>query len=959
MAGVAIMATAIAGGQAEAQTRAYDLPAQAATDGIPAFAKQAGTQILASGDEVAGKRTNAVRGRYSVEDALKRLLQGTGLTASFNNQAGFITIRKTSAATVPSYQRASAATDPGQELANAPDIVVTGSRLAQANADTPAPVSVFDRERITQIGANGVADVLRNLPQETFATGESFSFAGSQAVQLRGLGLGTTLVLVNGRRTVTSALQGARSVFDLNMIPLPAVERVEVLSSASSAVYGSDAVGGVVNVILKSEIERPTVDLYYGLTPHGGNREKRASLSFGLNSSSVRSAFTFDYFDRDPLFGRDRSMVADADYTRFGSIDRRAQTANPGNVYSTTSANLRGLNSTFAAVPIGSTGVGLTPGSFAATAGKLNLDTLPRFSSIIPAARRISGMGTVEVDITDDVTGFGEFMYVDRKEVMTQPPASLANLVVPATNPFNPFGTPVRVNFLLSGLGAREQVSTSQFYRAVAGLKGKIGDWRWEVSGLLTGDSSLDRPVLALDQAKVTAALAARDPAQALNPFQDGPGGSPELLKSLYGAQIRNRFRSTSKQVGGHVSGPLFSLPAGRVELLVGGEIRNEAIVFNSNPTIHLDVDRKTWAGFTELRLPLVSKDMNIPLMRSLTLRAAGRYDHYNDFGGTANPELGLIWDVVSGLQLRASYGESFRAPSLFELYSPQVSTSQVAQIMDPRRNETYRIDVQMGGNTNLEPERARSYTLGAVIRPDFAPGLNVSIDYFNIRQNLRVQRFTTGVVVANEGLFPGRVIRLAPSAADTAAGLPGRVQSIDARSANFGGVATDGIDFNASYRIDTGFGLFVPTLSATYVASFKDSLVPGATVLDRAGRANLSGSIPEWRATGGLSWSLHGFRASVTGRYTSSYDDVNFLGVLTGRKVHSRMMTDAQISYRFGEGGGPSVLGGLTLRLGAVNLFNRRPPFSQVIDVNGLGYDPSQADLRQRFLYVALSKTF
>lgn len=962
----------------QAQQRAFDLPAGEATRTIPEFGRQAGVQISAPTKDLRGVHTQAIKGQMDVQEALRRLLAGTNLELSRSNSSVLVIRKTASSASAPvigsSTARtsensasngqagsAAAALSQNADASKGEDIVVTGSRLPQFGADGPAPVTTFSEEKIQQLGSSNVADVLNFLPQNSFFFNESFNFGGSRSVQLRGLGTGTTLVLVNGRRTVTSSLQAARNNFDLNQIPISAVERIEVLSNSASAIYGADAIGGVVNIILKKEIKHPVVDLYYGFTPDGDSDEKRASLSFGLSSSRFRSAFTVDYFKRTPLFGRDRDITANADFRRFGSVDRRSNNSNPGNVFSTTAAPLPGLTSTFAAVPAGSTGVGLTPADFRATQGTLNLESLNSFASIIPESERYSGSASLEFDLTDNVTLFGDALYSHTNDRAFRSPNALSNSLVPANNPFNPFGVPVRVRFLLTSLGPQEVHAEDESFRGVLGARGKVANWNWEVAYLRTKDTSRSGIFFNfLDPVKVRAALASTNPATALNPFQDGPGGSPQLLASLLATPTEDPGESGAQQISAVVSGPLFQLPAGPVELVIGGEARKEDILFNValdtvGTFVNLVADRKTEALFGELRVPIIA---NVPMFKRLSVTGAARYDHYNDFGGTFNPQVAVEWEVDRALMLRASYGTSFRAPPLFELYSPQIRVPN-STVTDPRRNNEIALaTVQTAGNPDLNPEKANSWSAGLVYRPGWLSNTRFSVDYWNIKQKQRVQRFTAADVIRNEAALPGRVVRAAPSPQDTAAGLPGPITFVDATSLNFGSVDTDGLDIRADYSRQTSAGTFSANLAGTYVFNFDAADLPTSPTIERAGRAFTQGSVPEWKVTGTLGWSYEGLLATTTARYTDSYDDATTLNVLNGRRVDSRVLVDAQVAFDFGKGlhNPPGWLNGTVVRVGVNNLFDVAPPFSEI---SSSGYDQSQADVRQRFVYLKLSKTF
>ena len=387
------------------------------------------------------------------------------------------------------------------------------------------------------------------------------------------------------------------------------------------------------------------------------------------------------------------------------------------------------------------------------------------------------------------------------------------------------------------------------------------------------------------------------------------------------------------------------------------GELRSEAILYRT-ATINLPVDRKTQAAFGEIRVPVVSPDMNVPMVRRLTLTAAGRYDHYSDTGGTFNPQFGAEWLVNRDLSFRAAYSTSFRAPTLYELYQPMTLTVG-GSITDFRRNsESYPVDILYAGSTALAPEKAKAISAGMVLNPSWLDGFRLDVDYWRIKQNLRVQRFSALDILRNEAAFPERVFREAPTPADIAAGLPGHIQRIIATSINYGGVETDGVDIKAEYTIKSSIGIFQPSLAATFVNSFAAANFPNTPKVERAGRANLDGSIPKWRGTGSLSWSLDGFQLGAVGRYVGGYDDVDFTGALTGRRVPSTLIFDLQAGIRFGDDGvrAAAWLDGFAFRVGAINAFDRKASYS---DVQISGYDPALGDLRQRFVYFRITRQF
>jgi len=968
----AVLATSEAQTAVAREVHRFDVSPTNTAQAIQSFGLQSGVQIIAAGEGLEGKRLNVVTGEHSVDEGLRLLLAGTGLTHQYVGERAVALVPQTQAgddlrvaqatpAAPPAAQSTPAPASSGEELSEffvEDNIVVVGSRLRLEEAEKAGLVTTFDRQQIEQLGASNVADVLNYLPQQSFSQNESTNSTGSRTVRLRGLGLGTTLVLINGRRTVTSSLTSTTNFFDLNTIPLAAVERVEVLSDSASAVYGADAVGGVVNIVLRNISNDPFVNVYYGAAD-GGADERRLSAGLGHEGERHNISVILDAFDRDILTGDARDRWANADYTRFGSVDRRVATSNPGNISSRTAANLPGLNSTFAAVPVGSSGVGLTPSSFAATAGTRNMFSSLSQSSIVPEAQRLSGTVLGEFKITDRTSLFGEVLYVDREDERLAQPSSLNNAQVAANNPFNPFGVAVNASFLFAD--PQTTISESDSLRAVAGIKGWLGEWDWEFSALEVADNGTSSVENVIDAAKAAAALASTNAATALNVFQDGPGGSPELIASLRAPVTVNNLSSDTYQGSSFIRGPLpWELPGGAVNVVFGAEGRREHFHFeNKQSNIFVTEDRDVAAVFTEARVPFVNRDMGVPLVDSLAITLAGRYDDYSDFGDTFNPQYGLEWGFIPQLAMRASYGTSFRPPSLYELYQP--ATTVGVAVIDPRRNNetTPNVALTSAGNPNLEPEESDSLSVGLVFTPGRADGLRTAVTYWTITQDQRVQRPLQSIVLANEAFFANRITRANPLPADIAAGRPGRLTALNLSAMNFGELETDGVDLQLTGSWNTSFGRLAPNISATWVNSYTARDFATTPEVERVGIANSQGTIPRWRATSTLAWTWHGLGVTPAVRWTSGYHDVNNLGALTGKEVSSLTLVDLQASANFGEllpNSGP-WLDGFSMRLGVFNLLDKEAPFAEVGAVQG--YDSSQGELRQRFAYLYLQKAF
>lgn len=942
-----------------------DIKSQPLADALTAWAELTGYQIVVPQSKAAERIVPPIQGSMTAQESLDRLLAGSGLIFERINERT-LAIREDYSVPLP------VETESEQKpmLASLERVEVTGSRILMTVEDikangwplTPAPVTVFSRKKLDQLGVSQTADFLDYLTQQPFRTREA-NISG-QFAQTRGLGFDNTVVLINGRRTLPSALTVDWNAFDLNTIPQAAIQQIEVLSDSASAVYGSDAIGGVVNIILKKNIEDTTLDLDYG-TAANGSEEQRAAFMSGYSNESLRTSVVLEYFHRSALSGADRDRLSNQDFRRFGGQDYRFVYANPGNISSLTSDNLPGLPSSFAAIPAGSTGIGLTSEDFVATAGQQNKDSLYRYYTILPEMERRGATGSFELDLTSEITAFGEVLYVDKTHKREYPPERLTGAVVPATNPFNPFGVSVAVDYLFESIGPGLQEQHSEIVRGSAGLRGTWDTWDWEMSFLRSDDQASVRKKNEVDMSRVAAALSATDPSQALNVFQDGPGGSPALLASLVANTRPGRYSSAGTQASGVLRGPLLNLPAGPVQVVAGGEWRSEGVRYdqpNSSGapgSIVVNGDRNVTAFFGELRIPLVDPAMQVTAINALSFTLAARNDGYSDFGDTFNPQYGLLWKPLSDVALRASYGTSFRAPSQFDLYLPRTTYFSLA-ISDPLRNgQTAIITLDAGGNPNVRPTVARSASAGIVMTPHAVPQLEISASYWRIDMEKLVAIPPMLLLAATDPDGSDRVVRAERTAEDIAAGLPGVLTYLDISRMNTGSLKTSGVDFAAAYAFDTSHGRFAPSLSATWVNQYETVTFPGEPSVERVGVANYaSGTIPRWRMVGSLEWSLRGLSLSTTVRHTPHYWDTNAFGQVIDRHVSSQTLVDAQASVELGSVlGESSAWSGTKLTAGISNLFDKEPGFAEAGGAEG--YDSSQGDLRQRFGYLRLSKRF
>lgn len=902
------------------------------TSVLEQFSRQTGLQVITQLSVSESKTTEIgpYVGHATADAALKELLKDTDLSYDWLDK--FTITLFTVVVEAPRAED------------NVQEVLVTGSRLRSVE-DGPAPIRVYGGGRIDRFGVSSVADLTRYLTQQPYSFSSGYLQSGAQFFQMRGLGFDTTLVLINGRRVPPSANSISLNAVDINSIPLTAVERVEVMFDSASAIYGADAIGGVVNIIMKNRIDEPEVYLHYGQAD-GGGEQRRAAVSIGSSDDRLKSSLVLDYFEQGALMGSERDLWNDQDFRRFGGRDYRVSTANPGNVYSIVVGQpLPGLSSSRAAVPSGTTNGKLTPADFLATDGATNSESSTSSWSITHPTERTSAYGSTEYSATEQLSLFGEFLAANGESIALRTQPSVIRQVVPATNPFNPFAVPVAVDYSFTGMDPLSYTYDTDLLRLVGGARGKIGRWDWEVSGLRHRENGSSTARGALDISRVIAAINSQDPQTALNLFSDGPAGSAELLDSLVGPPQKFSFSFSSAQYSGFARGPLFSVGGRSTELVVGGEWRHDGAGFFESGK-RVDVGRDIASVFSEVR---------IPILEQLSLKLAVRGDDYGDGEQVVNPQYGITWRPAKDWLFRAAYGTSFRPPSLYELYMPVVQPLQ--PIADPLRNgQVSNVAFIVGGNPDLEVVTARSFTTGFVFSPLQMPGLRIGASYWRVVMDNRITTPVYQELLKPGNPFGDRVVRDPQSAEDIRAGWAGRLQSINLTRVNFGDLDTSGIDFDLSLLMEHSWGALKLDWALTWVDEYLSRDMSQALPLDRVGIANVQGTVPEWRAVTSLSWKLGQIGASTTMAYTPSYRDADMaLGPLD-RRIDSQTIVDLQAwaDLRFE---GNALLDRTTLTLGARNVFDRIPEFANA--GASLGYDYSQGELTRRFVYFRVSKRF
>jgi iron complex outermembrane recepter protein len=912
--------------------------------------------------------------------------------------------RETVDADVGAQGPSSASTAPGSAAAereSAPhagqEMVVTGTRLKQTSFSAASPVQVVDRKELEQSGASNVADVVTYL---TAAQGSGFQGAGSQSfgtvsINLRGLGEGATLVLLNGRRLPLSGAYNPKGqqFADLSTIPLVAIERVEILRGGASAIYGSDAVAGVINIITRKNFDGARVELDGQTTTRFDQRDGTASVALGASSQRGRVFVAGSYFSRSELVANQR------DWTKDGYISEEGY---PGTFVLGTKT-------------IPDPACSSVPGSalVAGATGPICSFQYRNFDSLSPKASRANMFGSGEYDLTKHTTAFGELLasqlrggYISSPAFPIPPPF----LTVPANHVDNPFGQPVLAIIRPVGAeagGSRAETDDNTL-RGVVGLRGDLEGvaagtpfetWTWEAYATAATDRSEFILPDTLRGAIQNALNSCSNPAalsNCYNPFYSSVNGtgtpnSTALINSFYGAQT-SITDSQMQTVNAGMSGTLFDLPGGEFAVAFGGELRHESRAtrfdHDSNEDLYSFLlgntdafaQREVYGGYGEL---------GWPLLHGLMLQTAGRVEYYTDIQRSAfSPSAGLTLSpaellgrdnassALRRLQFRGQVTSAFRAPNLYQSfpgYVVQPSSENVGQPLP-----VY-LPVQGFGNPDLKPEHALAVSGGVTWAP--IREVNLSGDFWDYDYKDRIELQNAQQLI-NQYLAGGAAPQVVVDP------VSGQISRVTTKFINIpGDVVTNGIDFSGfvtltnrtfgdsapedrSHKLTFGaVGTYLLTFNYPYSEASPRTL-PNGTVLppaycngttptspcNAAGIRNFNNvwqSMPRWRVNFPVTWSYLGHSASFITHYISSYlDDVDPRADGSYDTISSWVTFDLQYSYTLKNWLGRE----LTMRIGVYNLADADPP-----KVNGLttSYDYTLADPRGRMLYGKLIGQF
>ena len=854
----------------------------------------------------------------------------------------------------------SRATTTGNQGTNELDeIIVTGSHIHGAVAAGSKPI-VITREQIDASGYQRIEDVLARVTQNSNRTNaatrdgnevNNYDNRGAE-VQLRGLGLGTTLTLVNGQRQGASGYQG--SFVDVSSIPAAAIERVEILPEGSSALYGSDAIGGVVNIILRKDFEGIEVRARAS-TADGEVAERTLAAIWGHSGSDGHVLFGLQYDDSGALPCRARTYcAANGDLRRFGGSDQRIIGGNPGTIIKLDNNELT------AAIPRGQDGSHLLASQLVRDTanhadGVVGNDLLPQQhmrSAFLNAAIRLSRRWELSID--------GRYTARDFESSFPQPTRPFT---VPTGNAYNHFGVPATIAYdFTPDVGPVIDHGRTETSFLSTGLKGSLPrDWQLRLTAAYSQSSTHFFEYNNLNADGVDAALGSGDPATALNLFGDGSHSPAAVLATLRDQSVvlkyPDQFITTLASV--IADGPLFTGPAGPVRLAVGGDFRREHSIGLNIGFGRENRGRDEAAVFAEFAIPLIAARAG-STAQILSLSLAARHDHYDDVGGSFNPKVGLSWRPLETLNLRANWGTSFRAPPFFWSDPDLKGDAYVADIFDPTSSiHTARALALVGTGRDLKPETSTAWSIGADLRPNAAPNLSLSGTYFDIdyRGKIRNVGVDSADFLTQEASLASLITRN-PTQTQILAACQGVTRFlpnstgdcrdpitviIDARSRNLARVRTRGVDFDTEYAIDSARGGWSIGLNGTYTISLNQQITPTAPAFEIA---DTVGNPLKLRLSARLAWSSGSWTVQTIVNHSGAYRDPE---ISPERKVGSWTTVDLNVGYQVD--GSEGWLAGTRCNVGVINLLDRSPPFVNQFDPfsGNFGYDAANASLLGR----------
>ncbi len=843
-----------------AQTSTYSIGPQPLETALEAYAEQEGLFLVADVD-LSGVDTSGVSGELSREDAIGQLLAGSNFQFRFIDDNTLLITAPDRVASVPSKIPRTGSTANGSAPLSlvSDEVVVTGSNI-RGRINPTSPVISFSRQDIDLTGVATVQDFIRLIPQNFNSTtsltlnsdnpfDSTAPSSGGASIDLRGLGPGATLTLLNGRRT---ALSGAGTFFDASTIPFTVIDRVEILTDGASAIYGSDAIGGVVNFITMRDFEGFELRARYGGVTSGNNEESQVGGIAGTRWDNGGAFISAEYTDVNSLIVSDRDFI--------------------------------------------------------------DLETAFPDATLFPRQESFSLYGSIDQQIGNRLQFSSDVVFTNRD---------------------------VESNLFF--------VTDAQVIRRNTESVFLSSQLAYEISD------------------KISASLY----------FDYGQSRTQERISRDNFSTVDQELENGNLAIEGQISGDLLTLPGGVISGAVGGGYREENLSIPTSSGFGPERSRGIGSAYGELLIPLIGPDQSIPLAKEITLSIAGRYEHYSDIGDVFNPRVGLAWDVSDDLILRGTYSESFRAPPLFNLFSPEFfafgafADNDLDPVdQDPRAPDgsTFFLFSLGAGNQNLQPEEAISWTAGFSYSPEAIKGFNLEGNFFDVsyRDRIDIVGFLEPITNPDFSIFVDR----SPNR-DDLANLLQRIETenirftniadftvmpedvgafVNAGIQNLSTLDVRGLDFWASYKSGWKDNNFAFSLNTSYLLDYD---IQGTDVSESFSALDTVYRPVDLRMRGTASWERNGFTIYAAVNHIGSY--INNRSGGPDEPIDSWTTADFTFSYKTGAVNDRSLLNNTLLSLSVQNIFDEDPPFVQTTD--GLNYDTANASPLGRFWSVQLTK--
>lgn len=853
-------------------------------------------------------------------------------------------------------------------------VVVTGSRIKRTDIEGVGPATVLGEEEIAKTGIVNVETLLQRLPASAGYGGNQTNAYwasrgwGTATVNLRGLGINRTLVLLNGHRLVNGGT-GANSAPDLNTIPTGLIGSIEVLKDGASAIYGADAVAGVVNIKTR-DIDGLEVGARYGAAEDGAGSDISLDLAYGLQNDRGGLQFAVSYQNSQPINMASRAPCALSGAS--GSLICTGSGATAGGRASLPTGQIINFTGGNAYAPYSAAAHGFQGNAY--------------LNAVNPLKRLTTGVSG-DYQLAEGLELFGEFLYTHRETEQSATPGTLTNFVIPAANPTNPTGQQITLiqRRLVEG-GARVAFQETDTYQVTAGIRGDFwSDWTWELAANYGSNSGTDGFTNIANKQNVANTLntsICSFAAGAAIPCADylGPGDvTPAVLKYIMATTIDTGGNETVN-VNFDTTGTLFQLPAGPLQVAGGIAYREDSGYRNPDNLIVLGIANsnqqspirgavRATEAYMEASIPLLE---NLPLVEALRFDAALRYSDYSRFGSETNHKFALDWSIGAGVRARATQGTAFRVPNVAELFSGvtqgQLTTTDPCSRYSTSTNAVLVANCQAsgvpsgyiqpnnailtttGGNVNLNPEEAETLTVGLVWEPDYVPGLAATLDYFSIDIDNAIRSISGSTKLSVCYNTPGLNHPFCSPQNFTRTPLTGEINYLSSQQVNVGAETMSGYDASLTY----GFELF--GLEAQWQGSLTKldeyTIVPypgGAPIIYRGHIGGGNGGFPEWRGLTSFSLEDPKWSANYSIQWIGEGTDFNAAPTAIGYHMQDVFYNNAQFAYR--------VTDQTTLTVGIDNLFDRKAPY--VASYTDGNTDTYTYDLAGRRGYVRLAHKF